>query len=79
MPRIIGKAHLYSGCYQTFLGQKIEMGKLERKLSMLERDYVAFVGICPSCAERAEQESLAIDDFNSVWFGLGPDMQLALV
>lgn len=73
---IVGKPHLYEDCTaRTWYNEvwKDHSFKSGNKSGLWTSQ------LCTTCLDRAGMEGDDVDDFNSVWFGLGPDMILSLV
>ena len=72
---LIGIPHLYQDCSNLqALVDAIGAPRGFHKRQAIRRDAPIVGRIqCNDCIARMELEALTIDDFNSVWFGLGPD------
>ncbi len=78
-----GRPHLYEHCLATdhfplYGREKVLMeDHLHYQRTYRVRIKAHALLICATCADKMERDSLEIDDFNSIWFGLGPDMNAA--
>lgn len=73
---IVGKPHLYKDCQERTW---YNIDWINHSFKSPNRIGLWNSQLCQDCLNRAELEGDGIDDFNSVWFGLGPDMVLSLV
>jgi hypothetical protein len=67
--------HLYKDCYmlEQYLSSHTRIGLWDNPTAFT---YDWKRQTCRTCRQRAADCSDEIDDFNSVWFGMGPDMLL---